>query len=630
VTASRLTNTFLFALVVAGALVGDALAAPSSKQTPTMFVLDVEVGAGVPETDRSVLAEVLLAAMQDGAAWRLVPQRDVALFLDQERRAQALGKKWDCVTDKCMADLAGYYGGSVVRTFIGRVGDALHISVRVTNSKSGVVAAGSAFGPDRKIVEILRQAGFACLNDWRQSRGLEPRAVPAFLAAPPDEFLVALDSSPRGAEVLVDGKPQCPATPCQARLAAGPHEATFQLDRHLTLHRKFTAAEGVQVTVDMLPRFGTVSVETEPVGLVVHVAGRDVGKSPIRSAELDGVGEISVADRCFLPSAQALALRPGEHRDVKLVAARRTAALVVQAHDWKGVALPAAATMVTVDGVAVGPAWTALTVPLCGRELRVKLGDESFASSLRLEEGTTTTIRAQPNSIVLLEGGYFRSASATRRVPGTAPALVGRAEYVAVSSFALDATEVTVGEYRECVRAGRCAPAFETISVPGMSAAEVERWSQLCNREREDRLSHPVNCVDWNQASAYCRWKGKRLPTDDEWEWAARGGKAGSAYPWGNAPPAGQLCWSDGDSRGRSGTCSVGAFPQGDSPSGIKDLSGNVWEWTATSRWSPVSRTIRGGGWADTSAPSVAAASSLEPELRRRAADVGFRCARDP
>jgi hypothetical protein len=629
VTASRLGKTFLIALAVAGALLGEALAAPSPKQAPTLFVLDVEVGAGVPEADRTVLAEVLLAAMQDGVAWRLIPQRDVALFLDQERRAQALGKKWDCVTDKCLADLAGYYGGSIVRTFIGRVGDALHVSVRATNSKSGVVASGSAFGPDRKIVEILQQAGFACLNDWRQSRGLEPRAVPAFLAQP-DEFLVALDSSPRGAEVLVDGKPQCPATPCQARLAAGPHEATFQLDRHLPLHRKFAAAEGVQVAVDMLPRFGTVSVETEPGGLVVRVAGRDVGKSPIRSAELDGVGEISVADRCFLPSAQALAMRPGEHRDVKLVAARRTASLVVQGYDWKGVALPAAATMVTVDGVAAGPAWTALTVPLCGRELRVKLGDESFTSPLRLQEGTTSTIRAQPNSIALLEGGYFRSSSG-RRAPGTAPAVVGRAEYVSVSSFALDATEVTVGEYRECVRAGRCEPAFDAISVPGMSAADAERWSQRCNRDREDRLDHPVNCVDWNQASAYCRWKGKRLPTDDEWEWAARGGKAGSAYPWGNAPPAGQLCWSDGDPGARrGGTCPVGAFAQGDSPSGIRDLAGNVWEWTATSRWSPVGRVIRGGGWADTSASSVAAASALEPEVRRRAADLGFRCARDP
>lgn len=98
-----------------------------------------------------------------------------------------------------------------------------------------------------------------------------------------------------------------------------------------------------------------------------------------------------------------------------------------------------------------------------------------------------------------------------------------------------------------------------------------------CTYEAGDKSDHPVNCVDWDQAVAYCQWEGKRLPTEAEWEKAARG-TDGRIYPWGNTAPD---C-----NRAQYGKCggqtvSVGTKPAGSSPYGVLDMAGNVDEWVA-------------------------------------------------
>jgi formylglycine-generating enzyme required for sulfatase activity len=190
---------------------------------------------------------------------------------------------------------------------------------------------------------------------------------------------------------------------------------------------------------------------------------------------------------------------------------------------------------------------------------------------------------------------------------------VGRKE---VASFSIDVTEVTVDAYAACVRAGYC-------SKPGDAS---RRPTDSCNWGKGDRGNHPVNCVDWNQAKAFCGWAQKRLPTEEEWQLAAEGAK-GRTYPWGENEPSNQLCWTP-TSRDE-GTCAVGSFPSGDSAQGVKDLSGNVWEWTDSwdgSLWS--ARVNRGGSWYYGYASSVRAAVRGSNVSSDRSSDLGFRCAR--
>jgi formylglycine-generating enzyme required for sulfatase activity len=222
---------------------------------------------------------------------------------------------------------------------------------------------------------------------------------------------------------------------------------------------------------------------------------------------------------------------------------------------------------------------------------------------------------------------------------------------VTLSDYCIDKTEVTVAAYRRCVASGTCTAAPEPTK---------DGIDSLCNGTRADRHDHPVNCVDWNQAEAYCAWANKRLPSEAEWEHAARGGD-GRTYPWGNEAPSvkrlnacGSECRVLGkrlgrewkvmyeDNDGREATAPVGSFPSGASPFGALDMAGNVWEWTAdwygaymagasTNPHGPkdgTTRVIRGGGWFDIDAAWLRGAIRDGYGSADRYADVGFRCAR--
>ena len=123
-----------------------------------------------------------------------------------------------------------------------------------------------------------------------------------------------------------------------------------------------------------------------------------------------------------------------------------------------------------------------------------------------------------------------------RRLAGTVTLLAATAcggstlhsHQASLPAYELDVTEVTVAQYRACVDAHACDTDRLNESEHGSKA--------LCNWQRPGKDDHPINCIEWRQADAYCRWAGKRLPTGVEWEAGARG-PSGNQYPWGNDAP---------------------------------------------------------------------------------------------
>lgn len=143
--------------------------------------------------------------------------------------------------------------------------------------------------------------------------------------------------------------------------------------------------------------------------------------------------------------------------------------------------------------------------------------------------------------------------------------------------FSIDKTEVTVAAYRGCVQAGAC-------SEPTVGGH--------CTWGKPGSDGHPVNCVDHRQATAFCAWAGRRLPTKDEWK-AAACGEERRKFPWGEGEIAAQDCfarhmhWEGPHSAPRLakpelGTCPAGAHPAGATPEGVLGFGGNVAEWTSS------------------------------------------------
>ncbi len=136
---------------------------------------------------------------------------------------------------------------------------------------------------------------------------------------------------------------------------------------------------------------------------------------------------------------------------------------------------------------------------------------------------------------------------------------------VTLSAFYIDIYEVTAGEYEECVNADGC-------SYNG-TTSRIDRTYQ------NNKDDHPINYVNWFEAKTYCEWKNKRLPTEAEWEKAARG-TDGRLYPWGNQAASCSYALMDdgGDGCGTNLTAPVGSKPAGASIYGVMDMSGSVWE----------------------------------------------------
>jgi formylglycine-generating enzyme required for sulfatase activity len=183
----------------------------------------------------------------------------------------------------------------------------------------------------------------------------------------------------------------------------------------------------------------------------------------------------------------------------------------------------------------------------------------------------------------------------------------------------MDHSEVTVSDYTACVADGAC-------TAPEPDAG--------CNYTVSGRELHPVNCVNWQDASDYCAWMGKRLPTEWEWEWAARGRTEARTYPWGSAAPTCQLAvmYEGGGGCGQDTTWQVGSkSPAGDSLDGIRDMAGNVWEWTG-SWYEPEeqSRVLRGGSWLDEASLSFETSYRISEDPGIPDMLFGFRCVGTP
>ena len=211
--------------------------------------------------------------------------------------------------------------------------------------------------------------------------------------------------------------------------------------------------------------------------------------------------------------------------------------------------------------------------------------------------------RARRDRVTIPAGPYL--AGSTRGADDERPA----ARRV-LPAFSIDRTEVTRGLYARCVAAKKCAkPAVDLQSEPDL----------------------PMINVTWYEARAFCKYAGGKLPTEAQWEKAARG-TDGREFPWGDTPDCARGNWGNFEGEGPCADANpghpvaVGRYPDGASPFGVLDMAGNVWEWVED-RYDldPERRVVRGGSCCSYFVePRVANRNAWDPH--HRDGDLGFRC----
>jgi formylglycine-generating enzyme required for sulfatase activity len=251
------------------------------------------------------------------------------------------------------------------------------------------------------------------------------------------------------------------------------------------------------------------------------------------------------------------------------------------------------------------------------------------AEETEAEEGEGEATEVAPvaagplfEDMVLIEAGPF-----TMGQDGSKPKN-GPAHEVDLPAFEIDRFELTNEEFAYFVE----QTGYETYAEQN----DKKSWRDVA----EGKANHPVVYVTWNDAVAYCEWAGKRLPTEAEWEKAARGDD-GRVYPWGNEFVAENGNFYEGGVRG---TTAVGSYPAGASPYGVEDVAGNVREWVedyflpypgaaadADPFFGEENRVNRGGGWFDGEEGEVVTTYNRNagpPDISAND-DIGFRCVRD-
>ena len=272
-------------------------------------------------------------------------------------------------------------------------------------------------------------------------------------------------------------------------------------------------------------------------------------------------------------------------------------------------------------------------------------------------ERTDVNSGVKTDEMVLIKGGTFLMGS-DHGMPYESPV-----HEVAVKSFRMDKHEVTIAEFEGFVAETGYVTEGEKIGWSGVFSTKDAAWIRCdgaswrnpdCNNKKPNQ-DEPVSQVSWNDANAYAKWSGKRLPTEAEFEYAARGGLVQNEYSWGNdlkpnGKPAanwwqGEFPAKDTKEDGFNGRAPVMSFaPNG---YGLYDMAGNVWEWTQdwyaddyykwsrndnpAGEFSGEEKTIRGGSWlcAENYCTNYRAAGRSHSPTDTSLNNLGFRLVRD-
>jgi formylglycine-generating enzyme required for sulfatase activity/thiol-disulfide isomerase/thioredoxin len=475
-----------------------------------------------------------------------------------------------------------------------------------------------------------------------------------------EELAIKFDSDPPGARVTVDGDALCESTPCTRNVPPGRHEVAMTLARYAPRARTVTFEEGQNVSWGLQATFGTLTVTSKPSGVAVTIDGKAVGKTPLKKLELpEGEHTVVIDDRCHRPQTRELTLPRGKSHTLEVALSPRPAGLKVSAVDGRGDVLTGD---VYVDGQKLGKTGKTLKVAVCAKAVEVRHKKHGkWTSKLTLREKKTTKLTAKLGSGGNSGGGGPTGKGFVRIAPGTFTMGSPKSESgrydsegpthrVTISrAFSLQSTEVTQGQWKALMGT---APSNFSSCGKSCPVEQVSFWGALAYTNALSKREGLPACYQLSGCSGRpgdgsykcssvkvtarggkpTACTGYRLPTEAEWEYAARAGTTGPRYG-----ELSRVAWNKDNSGSKThpvGKKQANAW-------GLYDMLGNVYEWTwdwsgsysSGSSTDPVGassgsfRVFRGCGWYDT-ARFCRAAYRLDLSPENRYDYLGFRPAR--
>ena len=467
--------------VVLGMLLFPALLRAQEK--PIVAVFDIEdQGAGLSQKTLERLSNYLGTLLAE-RGYQVVPRSQLKERLLQEKKESYKA----CYDEACQIEIGKELAAQkTLASQVIKLGKRCTVTLTLYDLKRAASErAGTAEGgcDEDGVVESIKDAvgklaGASSAGLSEEDLGARPAG--GFDVGAVGQVIVQFESEPSGAVVMVDGRMVCKETPCSKSVPAGVRLVAMQAERYDKKEERVELAKGKKISWWLSPNYGWLTVKSEPAGLEVKINGRLAGRTPLVRVEQDpGLYEVLIESPCYYPAGKRVELKKGEEKEVSVAPAPREGAVEVTARDKKGNDLEAE---VYIDGVKVGETPGRFKAMVCAKELEVRHPQEgSKKLSLSIEERKVAQLE------VILEGDRVGLMWIYSKPAG----------------IEFTKSEITVAQYRECVEAGMC------------TEPNSKSDSKYCNWGYTDRDNHPVNCVDWYQAKAFCEWVGGRLPTEE-------------------------------------------------------------------------------------------------------------------
>ena len=605
-----LVRCFLLFMIV-------VLALPAHAQAPQrrLAVLQFAVAKGL-EIDR----ETFSARVQN-AARRASPELFVMTQANIETLVRAQGKSLEQCEGQCAVDTGKLIGADlVIGGRISSIGRTYAISMQMYDTASGELTGGEDVSArtEDELLNALEGAAAKLVSSLGTAAPPEQAKAPeqATAAAGPAKGMLKVVSAPSGAKVSIDGD-AVGATPLTLKREVGTYVVSIEIAGYAPVSRQVELAAGKAAVVSetLMQAAGYIDVTVAPEAAAraasVTVDGKAAGAGKQGPYKV-GKHAVRAEAAGYRAAEQQTGVDNGGIAQVALTLEALPGKLLLSVNVEAECSAGGAKVSASPEGV------TKLEAPAGSARVTCRAeGHDDASADVEVSPGRAQAVKLTLKRASAEAGGQggTEPKSGLRFVSIPAGSFQYQGERsVSVKAFKLGETDVTVAAYARCVSASAC-------TAPPTKNAEGN-W-------KTGRDDHPVNCVDWNQSTTFCKWIGGRLPTEEEWEYVASGGSEGRTYPWGSEEPGARACWdgegSDLGNGNRKTTCAVGSHKGADSKWGLHDLSGNVWQWTS-SDYNASQKVLRGGSWLKNSPEYLRARFRYRSEPSDRDGGIGFRC----